>query len=1004
MQARLIAAHHAADGKSRPLNTGFLRKPLFALSFLLAAGAAIGVRAAGEIKPTARAMPAVPAIPVVPPLPLRTLEDFLARDWYIAKSSDAANGTKTPSLETPVASLLTFSHLFPALLVSRSAPQTENDGAGEPWTGAAGITRTVSDIMAQQAALDAAGQGVIMREAEDEHEYPVFNPQPDADTVFSANWPPSQTVLLGTSRKRDRQNPQTVGPVNFRAVQANASGYTPPDTQAAVGPSQILMIVNGRIISFSKNGGASGGLNASADTFFASVWNNSPTVDPRVRYDRLSQRWFVSSITTNSASNRIVLAVSSGPVISGASSFTFYQFAFDQPTPTSTADTGGFADYDTLAVDANALYIGSNIFKGNFVGSTLFVLRKSSVLSGGPLVVTPFREVGLYTPQGADNDNPNAATGYIVGPNTNTSGRINLLKVLNPGGTPTLTAVTSISVPATASPTSAPALGSTNNLDGLDLRMFAAQVHRNALTGSTTLWTAHTNKVNASGIASGGDRDAVRWYEIQNLDGTGTGTNGPNLRQSGTLFDPAASSPLFFLAGTVAMSGQGAMALGASVSSAASTAKVAVAGRLITDPAGATQSQNVLALTTGTYNGGRWGDYSYTMVDPQDDMTFWTAQMYADSANNWAVQILQLKSPPPPTITGVSPSPLPLGAATSVTVTGTSAGSAAFFNPLPEYTNHLAVTTNAPGVTLSNVAIVIPAAPTTTPVTQITFTATIPAATPPGNYNLTITNPDGQSVTGTALLTVGVPPPVLTSLSPASAVAGRATLLLTVNGSNFASNSIVNFNGLARTTTFVNSGQLTATVPASALTNVGTFPVTVSTTTSSGTATSNTLNFAVNQVSVAGSIALQGLTSSPAPLFAQSIDVDFRAPGKTTVLFTRTATIGVSNTFSFSGLPPGVYDIAFKGVKYLRSVLRSVNVSQTSTAGANVSLTVGDSTDDNSIDIGDFGVLVNAYNTAYDSANPLNGYDTLADFNDDGAVDIADFGLLVNSYGLIGAP
>jgi IPT/TIG domain-containing protein len=57
-----------------------------------------------------------------------------------------------------------------------------------------------------------------------------------------------------------------------------------------------------------------------------------------------------------------------------------------------------------------------------------------------------------------------------------------------------------------------------------------------------------------------------------------------------------------------------------------------------------------------------------------------------------------------------------------------------------------------------------------------------------------------------------VPRPVVSSLSPNSAMAGRSQFLLTVNGSDFRRNSLVNWNGAFRTTTFVSSHQLVATI------------------------------------------------------------------------------------------------------------------------------------------------------------------------------------------------
>jgi hypothetical protein len=71
------------------------------------------------------------------------------------------------------------------------------------------------------------------------------------------------------------------------------------------------------------------------------------------------------------------------------------------------------------------------------------------------------------------------------------------------------------------------------------------------------------------------------------------------------------------------------------------------------------------------------------------------------------------------------------------------------------------------------------------------------------------------------------PVPTLTSISPTSATAGGAAFTLTAYGTNFISSSVVRWNGSSRTTTFVDSTQLTATIPASSIANGGTVNVTV---------------------------------------------------------------------------------------------------------------------------------------------------------------------------------
>ena len=71
------------------------------------------------------------------------------------------------------------------------------------------------------------------------------------------------------------------------------------------------------------------------------------------------------------------------------------------------------------------------------------------------------------------------------------------------------------------------------------------------------------------------------------------------------------------------------------------------------------------------------------------------------------------------------------------------------------------------------------------------------------------------------------PPPVVTSLSPASRYAGSAAFTLTVNGTGFVSSSVVRWNGSSRPTTFVSATQLQASIAAADITSAGSIAVTV---------------------------------------------------------------------------------------------------------------------------------------------------------------------------------
>jgi hypothetical protein len=69
--------------------------------------------------------------------------------------------------------------------------------------------------------------------------------------------------------------------------------------------------------------------------------------------------------------------------------------------------------------------------------------------------------------------------------------------------------------------------------------------------------------------------------------------------------------------------------------------------------------------------------------------------------------------------------------------------------------------------------------------------------------------------------------PVLSGISPSSAVAGGAGFTLLVVGSNFLGNSVVNYNGVARQTTFLNAQQLTIAISSGDIANPGMATITV---------------------------------------------------------------------------------------------------------------------------------------------------------------------------------
>ena len=126
------------------------------------------------------------------------------------------------------------------------------------------------------------------------------------------------------------------------------------------------------------------------------------------------------------------------------------------------------------------------------------------------------------------------------------------------------------------------------------------------------------------------------------------------------------------------------------------------------------------------------------------------------------------------------------------------------------------------------------------------LTASIPASDVAGAGSASVTvfnpGPGGGSSNEVAFAIIN-PAPVLASINPTSATAGGPAFTLTVSGSNFVSGSVVRWNGSDRPTTFGNSAQLSAAIPASDITAVGTASVTVS---NPGGGLSTPATFAIN--------------------------------------------------------------------------------------------------------------------------------------------------------------
>jgi len=171
------------------------------------------------------------------------------------------------------------------------------------------------------------------------------------------------------------------------------------------------------------------------------------------------------------------------------------------------------------------------------------------------------------------------------------------------------------------SPPSAPALGSTFNLDALDGRPMNA-VYRNG-----ALWSV--NCVNKGG------RAAIDWHKADPFTAT--------MLDEGTVRDPALS---YFMP-SIAVNANDDVLIGFTASSPSMYAACWYTGRSAGDPPGETADEVEYKNGNAAYNQGnsggvyRWGDYSMTSVDPLDDIGLWTIQEFSSTGGLWATNIAE---------------------------------------------------------------------------------------------------------------------------------------------------------------------------------------------------------------------------------------------------------------------------------------------------------------------------------------------------------------------------
>ena len=193
--------------------------------------------------------------------------------------------------------------------------------------------------------------------------------------------------------------------------------FIPPDTIGAVGMTQYMSTTNGAYGVFDKYTGAR--LSVVADTaFWAAAGQTGTNGDSRVMYNADAKRWIAVAFGGNTKDLQIAVSDTDNALGSWKSvKFEGYGgFGF-----------GATADYPTLALDKNAVYIGTNNFApassggtNSFRGTTLNVIPLNSLFgAGAPSVANMKQFVTPYVSGGSSNVDNGFA---LQGVNSRTAG------------------------------------------------------------------------------------------------------------------------------------------------------------------------------------------------------------------------------------------------------------------------------------------------------------------------------------------------------------------------------------------------------------------------------------------------------------------------------------------------------------------------------------------------------------------------------------------------------
>jgi hypothetical protein len=468
---------------------------------------------------------------------------------------------------------------------------------------------------------------------------------------------------------------------------AQACACAPPDSDGDVGPNHYVEAINVAFRVFDKSGNPLSPV-TTYNSLFAPLTgtpcSNQNDGDPFVFYDHMADRWVISDFAFPGLPGSgpfyqcIAVSQTNDPVSGG---WFLYAVQHEPSHPTWVGDYPKMALWSDPQ-PGGAYHLTVNLFDGPtlaFQGVRVFAFDRAAMLAGDP---SPTLVAFTLGPAGVTDGYSLVAATFRAG-NPPPAGRDEM--VLGIGADfPTYTQVrgwifhvdfdtpanSTFGVGANHTPNSlitvdpfinaqtpsngfsvVPQQGTADLLDTLGDKIMTPVVYRFD-GGTESLWADSTVCQEATCTQPTG----IRWYQFDVTGGTFPAT--PVQQQTWTNNNDG----LFRFMPSIAVDNSGNAAIGYATSSSTAFPGIRYAGRLANDPPGnLVQGEATLFSGTGSQldTNSRWGDYSYTAIDPSDGMSFWSVgEYYANTGSfNWHTRIGKFNF----VSGGPSPTPTPSG-------------------------------------------------------------------------------------------------------------------------------------------------------------------------------------------------------------------------------------------------------------------------------------------------------------------------------------------------------